>query len=174
MKYTCTRNSKIEISASEAIVKGISDDGGLFVPSSFPILSLDDISALADLDYAQRCAKILSKLLDDFSYEEILDYTRKAYADFDEDVCPVIKVEDGLYMLELWHGRSASFKDISLSLLPYLLSASKKKLGIKDDSLVLVATSGDAGKAALEGFKNIEGAHVAAFYPNKGISDVQR
>lgn len=174
MKYTCTRNSKIEISASEAIVKGISDDGGLFVPSSFPILSLDDISALTDLDYVGRSAKVLSVLLDDFSYEELSDYTRKAYSDFDEDVCSVVKVEDGLYMLELWHGTSASFKDISLSLFPYLLSASKKKLGIEGNSLVLVATSGDSGTAALEGFKNIEGTHVAAFYPNKGVSDVQR
>ena len=78
MKYTCTRNSKIEISASEAIVKGISDDGGLFVPSSFPIFSLDDICALCDLDYAERSAKILSKYLDDFSYEEILEYAHKA------------------------------------------------------------------------------------------------
>ena len=173
MKYTCTRNSKIEISASEAIVKGISDDGGLFVPSSFPIFSLDDIGALVELDYAARSAKILSEFLDDFSYEELLDYTRRAYADFDEDVCPVVKVEDGLYMLELWHGQSASCKDMSLSLLPYLLSASKKKLGIDGESLVLVATSGDAGAAALQAFKNVAGAHVAAFYPAKGVSDIQ-
>ena len=174
MKYTCTRNSKIEISASEAIVKGISDDGGLFVPSSFPIFSLDDICALCDLDYAERSAKILSKYLDDFSYEEILDYTHKAYSRFDEDVCPVVKVEDGLYMLELWHGPTASFKDISLSLLPYLLGASKKKLGIADDTLLLVATSGDAGKSAMEAFKDVEGAHVAVFYPAKGVSELQR
>lgn len=174
MKYTCTRNSKIEISASEAIVKGISDDGGLFVPSSFPILSLDDISALIDLDYAERSAKILSMYLDDFSYEELLEYTQKAYSRFDGDACPVVKVEDGLYMLELWHGPTCAFKDVALTLLPYLLTASKKKLGRTDETLILTATSGDTGKAALEGFKDVEGTHIVVFYPANGVSGMQR
>ena len=174
MKYTCTRNSKIEISASEAIVKGISDDGGLFVPSSFPIFSLDDIGALVELDYAERSAKILSTYFDDFSYEELLSYARNAYSCFDEDVCPLVKVEDGLYMLELWHGPTGSLKDVALSIFPYLLGASKRKLGCDKDTLLLVATSGDAGAAALQAFKNVAGAHVAVFYPSKGVSDIQR
>lgn len=175
MKYTCTRNSSIQISASEAIVKGISDDGGLFVPSSFPILSADDINALIPLNFAQRSAKILSSYLEEFSYEELLDYSNKAYSRFDDDaVCPLVKVEDGLYMLELWHGPTCAFKDVALTLLPYLLTASKKKLGINDKTLVLTATSGDTGKASLEGFKNVDGTYVAVFYPSQGVSELQR
>lgn len=175
MKYTCTRNSKIEISASEAIVKGISDDGGLFVPSSFPILSLADIENLIPLDYPERAAKILSMYMDEFSFEELLGYAKRAYNRFDDDaVCPLVKVEDGLYMLELWHGPTCAFKDIALTVLPYLLSASKKKLGINEQTLVLTATSGDTGKAALEGFKDVDGTHVAVFYPVSGVSEMQR
>lgn len=174
MKYTCTRNSNVAISASEAIVKGISDDGGLFVPSSFPILSLEDIEALIDLDYAERCAKILSLYLDEFSYEELLGYARKAYSRFDGDAAPLVKVEDGVYMLELWHGPTSAFKDMALTLMPYLLTASKKKLGDDSQTLILVATSGDTGKAALEGFKDVEGTHIAVFYPSKGVSEMQR
>ncbi len=175
MKYTCTRNSKIEISASEAIVKGISDDGGLFVPSSFPILSLADIENLIPLDYPERAAKILSMYMDEFSFEELLGYAKRAYNRFDDDaVCPLVKVEDGLYMLELWHGPTCAFKDIALTILPYLLTASKKKLGIHEQTLVLTATSGDTGKAALEGFKDVDGTHVAVFYPVSGVSEMQR
>ena len=175
MKYTCTRNSDLSISASEAILKGISDDGGLFVPSSFPILSLADLENLIPLDYAERAAKILSLYLDDFSFEELLGYTRRAYNRFDDDaVCPLVKVEDGLYMLELWHGPTCAFKDVALTLLPYLLTASKKKLGVQSKTLVLTATSGDTGKAALEGFKDVEGTHVAVFYPANGVSEMQR
>ncbi|HAT83370.1 MAG TPA: threonine synthase, partial [Clostridiales bacterium] len=175
MKYTCTRNSKIEISASEAIVKGISDDGGLFVPSSFPILSLADIENLIPLDYPERAAKILSMYMDEFSFEELLGYAKRAYNRFDDDaVCPLVKVEDGLYMLELWHGPTCAFKDIALTILPYLLTASKKKLGINEQTLVLTATSGDTGKAALEGFKDVDGTHVVVFYPVSGVSEMQR
>ena len=175
MKYTCTRNSKIEISASEAIVKGISDDGGLFVPSSFPILSLADIENLIPLDYPERAAKILSMYMDEFSFEDLLGYAKRAYNRFDDDaVCPLVKVEDGLYMLELWHGPTCAFKDIALTILPYLLTASKKKLGINEQTLVLTATSGDTGKAALEGFKDVDGTHVVVFYPVSGVSEMQR
>lgn len=175
MKYTCTRNSKIEISASEAIVKGISDDGGLFVPSSFPILSLADIENLIPLDYPERAAKILSLYMDEFSFEELLGYAKRAYNRFDDDsVCPLVKVEDGLYMLELWHGPTCAFKDVALTILPYLLTASKKKLGLDEQTLVLTATSGDTGKAALEGFKDVEGTHVLVFYPAYGVSEMQR
>lgn len=175
MKYTCTRNSKIEISASEAIVKGISDDGGLFVPSSFPILSLADIENLIPLDYPERAAKILSMYMDEFSFEELLGYAKRAYNRFDDDaVCPLVKVEDGLYMLELWHGPTCAFKDIALTILPYLLTASKKKLGINEQTLVLTATSGDTGKAALEGFKDVDDTHVVVFYPVSGVSEMQR
>lgn len=174
MKYTCTRNSNVAISASEAIVKGISDDGGLFVPSSFPILSIDDIDALIGLDYAERCAKILSLYFDEFSYEELLTYTQRAYSRFDGDPAPLVKVEDGLFMLELWHGPTSAFKDMALTVMPHLLTASKRKLGDNSQTLILVATSGDTGKASLEGFKDVDGTHVAVFYPSKGVSEMQR
>lgn len=174
MKYTSTRNSKIEISASQAIVKGISDDGGLFVPSSFPILSPKDFDDLIALDYPARVAKILSLYMDEFSFDELLVYASKAYSRFDGDACPVVKVEDGLYMLELWHGPTCAFKDMALTLLPYLLLASKQKLGVTDKTLILTATSGDTGKAALEGFKDVEGTEVVVFYPSEGVSQMQR
>ncbi len=174
MKYTSTRDTRKEFSASEAIVKGISDDGGLFVPSSFPVLDGDAIASLIDMNYAQRSAKILSMYLDDFSYEELLDYTQRAYSRFDGDPAPVVKVEDGLFMLELWHGPTFAFKDIALTLLPYLLVASKKKLGRTDKTLILVATSGDTGKAALEGFRDVEGTEIIVFYPSTGVSQMQR
>ena len=174
MKYTSTRNSKVEISASLAIVKGISDDGGLFVPSSFPILSEKDFEDLIALDYPARVAKILSLYMDEFSFDELLMYASKAYSRFDGDVCPVVKVEDGLFMLELWHGPTCAFKDMALTLLPYLLLASKQKLGITDKTLILTATSGDTGKAALEGFKDVDGTQVVVFYPSEGVSEMQR
>lgn len=174
MKYISTRNAKLELSASEAIVKGISDDGGLFVPSSFPKLDSALMDELLGMDYPQRSAKILSMYIEDFSYEELLEYTTKAYARFDGDPAPVAKIEDNLYILELWHGPTCAFKDIALTLLPYLLVASKLKLGKKEKTLILVATSGDTGKAALEGFKDVEGTEIIVFYPGTGVSAMQR
>lgn len=174
MNYISTRDASKEVSASEAIVKGISDDGGLFVPSSFPTLDGQLLDKLLDWTYPERAAKILSMYLDDFSFEELLEYTEKAYSRFDGDPCPVVKIEDGLYMMELWHGPTYAFKDMALTVLPYLLTAAKKKLGLNEKTLVLTATSGDTGKAALEGFKDVEGTEVAVFYPSKGVSEAQR
>ncbi len=174
MIYTSTRDAHKALSASEAILKGISDDGGLFVPSSFPTLSAEDIDELISMSYPERAAKIISLYLDDFDYEELLEYCEKAYERFDGDPCPVVKVEDGLYMLELWHGPTCAFKDMALTLLPYLLTAAKRNLGIEDKTLILTATSGDTGKAALEGFKDVDGTEVIVFYPSKGVSETQR
>ncbi len=174
MNYISTRDSKIALSSAEAIVKGISTDGGLFVPSSFPHLSQELIDSLLDMDYNERTAKILSLYLEDFSYEELLGYVEKAYSKFDGDPCPLTKIEDNLYVLELWHGPTFAFKDMALTLLPYLLTASKKKLGIDEHTLVLVATSGDTGKAALEGFKDVDGTSIMVFYPNQGVSEMQK
>jgi len=174
MKFVSTRDSKKEVSASEAIVKGISSDGGLFVPSSFPFLSMEEISKLAELDYAEKAAKILSLYLEEFTYDELLSYAKKAYSRFEENVCPVSKIEDGLYILELWHGPTCAFKDFALTLLPYLLVASKKKIGKEDKTLILVATSGDTGKAALAGFKDVEGTEIIVFYPSTGVSEMQK
>ncbi len=174
MKYTCTRNSEIAISASEAIVKGISDDGGLYVPSSFPILSKDMLSQIAQLDYPAAMARILSLYLDDFSQDELAEYARIACSSFDDDeICPLVKVEDGLYVLELWHGASASHEDVSYSLFQYLLDASKQRLGITDKALLLVPSSGE-GMSALENFKDAQNARVAVFYPASGVSETQR
>ncbi len=175
MKYTSTRDTSKEFSASEAIVKGISDDGGLFVPSSFPHLDGSLMDSLLKMDYQERTAKILSLYLDDFTFEELLDFTNAAYSRFDsDDPCPVVKIEDGLFMLELWHGPTCAFKDMALTLLPYLIVGAKRKLAREDKTLVLVATSGDTGKAALEGFKDVEGTEVIVFYPSDGVSGIQR
>lgn len=174
MKYISTRNNSKAISAAEAIVKGISDDGGLFVPSSFPALDEAAFKKLIDMDYPERAATVLGLYMDEFSYEELLDYTTKAYSRFTECPAVVTKVEDGLYVMELWHGPTFAFKDVALTLLPYLMVASKKKLGREDKTLILVATSGDTGKAALEGFKNVEGTEIIVFFPNQGVSDMQR
>ena len=175
MKYLSTRDSSKVYTAAEAIVKGISDDGGLIVPSSFPIIDGKLLDKLCDMDYPERAATVLGMYLEEFSYDELLDYARKAYSRFDgDDPCPLVKVEDGLYMLELWHGPTFAFKDMALTLLPHLLVASKKKLGDNGKTLILVATSGDTGKAALEGFRDVEGTEIIVFYPAKGVSAMQK
>ena len=142
MKYVSTRDRMRTYSGAEAIVKGISDDGGLIVPSSFPVLDDAKMDALLTMDYPERAASVLAEYLDEFSYDELLGYTRKAYSRFDgDDPCPLVKVDDGLYMLELWHGPTYAFKDMALTLLPYLMVASKKKLGDESRTLILVATA---------------------------------
>ena len=175
MKYVSTRDRMRTYTAAEAIVKGISDDGGLIVPSSFPVLDDGKLDALKEMDYPERAASVLAEYLDGFSYEELLDYARKAYSRFDgDDPCPLVKVDDGLYMLELWHGPTFAFKDMALTLLPHLMVASKRKLGDDSRTLILVATSGDTGKAALEGFRDVEGTEIIVFYPADGVSAMQK
>lgn len=173
MKFYSTRGFG-PVSGAEAVVKGLADDGGLFVPESFPTVSLDDIADLAALEYPERSAYIMSKYLTDFSYEELLAFTQKAYARFDGEAAPLTKVDDGLFLLELWHGPTLAFKDIALTVLPYLLTGSKKKLGIDKKTQILVATSGDTGKAALEGFKDVDGVEITVLYPAEGVSDMQK
>ena len=163
------------VSGARAVINGIAKDGGLYVPADFPILSLEDLSDMSELTYQERAAYIISRYLTQFSYEELLEYTKKAYAKFeDEDPAPVVKVEDGLYILELWHGPTYAFKDVALTLLPYLLTGSKKKEGVDKKTLILVATSGDTGKAALEGFKDVEGTEIVVLYPSDGVSEMQK
>ena len=173
MKFFSTRGSG-PVSGAEAIVKGIADDGGLFVPESFPEIKQEEIGDLVMLTYPERSAYVMSKFLTDFTYEELLDYTKKAYARFDGEAAPVTKVDDGLFLLELWHGPTLAFKDIALTVLPYLLTGSKKKIGNDKKTQILVATSGDTGKAALEGFKNVEGVEITVLYPAEGVSDMQK
>lgn len=147
MRYLSTRNSNLKVSSREAILKGISEDGGLFVPESFPKF---DILDHLDLSYTQLCHAILSLYLTDFDSDELLEIIEKSYASFEEDICKVAYHKD--YYLELYHGRTSAFKDFALCLLPNLMIYAKKSLGINEKTLILTATSGDTGKAALEGF----------------------
>lgn len=175
MKYISTRNRNIEIDASQAIIKGISDDGGLFVPSSFPKITLKEIKKISAMRYPERAAYVMAKFLPEFSYDEILGYCHKAYGKFEEeDACPLVEIDNGLYILELWHGPTHAFKDMALSVMPFLMTASRDKRKIANDTLILVATSGDTGKAALEGFKDVDGAYIMVFYPEEGVSRMQK
>ena len=175
MQFISTRAKDTSVSSSEAIVAGLSLDGGLFVPESFPTVSMDKMKEMIEMSYSERAARVLSKFLSDFSLEELMDYTEKAYSKFyDGDPCPLVAIDEQTYILELWHGPTCAFKDMALSLLPYLMTASREKVGEQSKTLILVATSGDTGKAALEGFKDVENCEIIVFYPSEGVSDMQR
>lgn len=175
MQYVSSRAKNTVVSSAEAIVKGLSVDGGLFVPSEFPQITSDELCKMQDMDYSERAAFVLSKFLTDFSLEELKEYTSKAYARFyGDDPCPLVAIDDKTYILELWHGPTCAFKDMALTLLPHLMVASRKKIGETSKTLILVATSGDTGKAALEGFKDVEGCEIIVFYPSEGVSDMQK
>ena len=177
MFYKSTRDSSVNISAAEAIVKGISDDGGLFVPSEIPQLSLDEITKLGDMSYSERAAFVFSKYLTDFTDAEIRYCTDNAYSTKNfatENIAEISKLFDGTYVLELWHGPTCAFKDMALQILPYLLTTSVKKMNIDKKVVILVATSGDTGKAALEGFADVPGTEIMVFYPRDGVSAMQK
>lgn len=169
MKFLSTRNSNLKISGREAIVKGISEDGGLFVPESFPSL---DIMENLDLSYTDLAHKILSLYLTDFDSQDLLKIIEKSYASFEDEIAKVTCKKD--FYLELYHGRTSAFKDFALCLLPNLLAYAKKSLDIKDKTLILTATSGDTGKAALEGFYNTEDIDILVLYPTEGVSSIQK
>ena len=174
MHYTSTRGCRGAVDSSAAIAHGIASDGGLFVPHEFPAVSTDELLEFKKSSYQETAKKILSLYLADYTYEEISESVDKAYVSFDaKEVVPVVKLEDGLYSAELWHGPTSAFKDVALQLLPHLMTKAVEKQKIKEDILILTATSGDTGKAALEGFKDIEGITVVVYYPNKGVSDIQ-
>lgn len=163
MHYHSTRNKGISVSSAEAIKKGLSNEGGLFVPDNFPSIDIEDIELLTDKSYNERAYFILSKFLDDFSEQELSDCIAKAYTKekFEtENVAPVYKLNDTTYFLELWHGPTCAFKDMALQILPHLLTTSMKKTNEDKEIVILVATSGDTGKAALEGFKNVNGTRI--------------
>ncbi len=172
MEFISTRGSRA-VSAGEAILKGIADDGGLYVPSSFPNIEASDIEKLSGLEYHERAYFILSKFFD-FPEKDLKDYCFKAYSRFGGEPAPVVKVDDETYMLELWHGPTLAFKDIALTILPYFLVDSMKASGSDKKALILVATSGDTGKAALEGFQDVEGTEIIVFYPSEGVSELQK
>ncbi len=177
MLYTSTRNKNIRVSASQAIAQGISEEGGLFVPCTLPHFSLDTIRSMADMPYTERAKTVLREFLDDFSEEE-LDYcVNGAYADgkfSSKKIAPVVKVSGNENILELWHGPTCAFKDMALQLLPYLMTVSAKKTADGKTIVILVATSGDTGKAALEGFKDVANTKILVFYPVDGVSPMQK
>lgn len=177
MFYNSTRNSSVKVSSAEAITQGISEEGGLFVPESIPNLTLDEIKAVGEMKYADRAAFVFSKFLTDFTDAEIHYCTDNAYSDknFETDsIAEIAHLFDGTYMLELWHGPTCAFKDMALQILPYFLTTSAKKINLDKKIVILVATSGDTGKAALEGFKDVEGTSILVFYPEDGVSPMQK
>lgn len=177
MYYKSTRNSGVKITSSEAIVQGISEDGGLFVPSEIPSITMDEIVKLGDMSYAERAAYVFAKYLTDFTEAEIRYCTENAYNDkkfATDNIAEMSHLFDGTYILELWHGPTCAFKDMALQILPYLLTTSAKKINIDKKIVILVATSGDTGKAALEGFADVPGTQIMVFYPEDGVSPMQK
>ena len=176
MNYRSTRNNGIVVTSAEAIAQGLSSEGGLFVPESLPRLSKEDILALCDKSYPERAFDIFKLFLTDFTDEEIKHCVNGAYgSNFDtENVSELSHLLTGTYILELWHGPTCAFKDMALQIIPYLLTCSAKKTIDGKKIAILVATSGDTGKAALEGFKDVEGTCITVFYPEDGVSDMQK
>lgn len=177
MKYFSTRDAaQTKFDSAQVIKQGLAADGGLFVPESIPTLSQAEIEDLCDQDYPHRAAYILSKFLSDYTYEELLADCKDAYSDtsFPGGAAPLKKVTDQLFSLELWHGPTAAFKDMALQIMPRLLSRALVKTGEDNTALILVATSGDTGKAALEGYRDIDRIKIMVFYPVDGVSNVQK
>ncbi len=177
MYYKSTRDSSVNVSSAQAIAQGISKDGGLFVPDHIPEITMDELKAMGDMSYRERAAAVFGKYLTDFTDAEITYCVDNAYNTkaFDSDnIAELAHLFDGTYMLELWHGPTCAFKDMALQILPYLLTTSTKKLGIDKKVVILVATSGDTGKAALEGFKDVPGTSIMVFYPDDGVSAMQK
>ena len=176
MNYYSTRNAQVKVSASQAIAGGLAPDGGLYVPSELPKLTLDEIMSMCPMDYRGRAAHIIAKFLPEYSVEEIEGFVTAAYGDNYDDpaIAPLRFTDEKTAFLELWHGPTCAFKDMALQILPHFLTASLKKCGEKRKVCILVATSGDTGKAALEGFADVPDTRIAVFYPNDGVSDVQK
>ena len=176
MEYTSTRNNQVRVAAAQAIATGISPEGGLYVPTTFPTLTMEAIQALVPLSYKERAIKVLSHFLTDFSPEEVEECCSAAYGDrFDTpSIAPLHELADGRYILELWHGPTCAFKDMALQILPHLMRVSVGKTNPDEQIVILVATSGDTGKAALEGFRDAPNTRILVFYPAEGVSEMQR
>lgn len=174
LKYIGTRNKDITAKASEAILKGICSDGGLYIPEAIPQIDLS-LEELSKLSYQELAYEILKLYLTDFTKEELKYCIDSAYDEkFDTPlIAPLVKKEDALF-LELFHGRTLAFKDMALSILPYFMKTAAKKNGIDKEIVILTATSGDTGKAALEGFADVEGTKIIVFFPENGVSPVQK
>ncbi len=171
--YKSTRNSNETATASQAILKGLAQNGGLFVPDHIPTLDVS-LEALAKMDYKQVAYEVMSRMLSDFTEEELMYCINGAYDEkFDTaEIAPLVS-KAGAHYLELFHGSTIAFKDMALSILPYLLVTSAKKNQIQNDIVILTATSGDTGKAALAGFANVPGTRIIVFYPKNGVSPIQ-
>ena len=176
MNYTSTRDNTLNVTSSFAITSGISADGGLFVPTEIPKIDRAVLSSLVPMTYIERARAILSLYLTDFPKEEIEADTDGAYASrfAHPKTAPVVNLRDNVNILELWHGPTCAFKDMALQLLPYLLTGSAKRVSGEKEIVILVATSGDTGKAALEGFKDVPGTRILVFFPNDGVSPMQK
>ncbi len=171
--YKSTRSNSEPIKASEAILKGLADDGGLFVPEKLPKLEVS-IEELAKMTYQEVAYEVMKLFFTDFTEEELKNCINNAYdSKFDtEEIAPLVEVE-GKYFLELFHGKTIAFKDMALSILPHLMTTSAKKNNIKNEIVILTATSGDTGKAALAGFADVPGTKIIVFYPDGGVSQIQ-
>lgn len=177
MEYTSTRNNKLRVSSAYAISNGISSDGGLFVPTEVLHLSDEQIKSMADMSYQERAVFILSLYLTDFTKDEIEYAVNNAYSTekfISDKIAPIKKISNERYILELFGGPTCAFKDMALQLLPYLMSLSIKKESSSKETIILTATSGDTGKAALEGFKDVENTKIFVFYPGSGVSVMQK
>ena len=178
MNYSSTRNTGAaeKVSAAQAIKQGLAKDGGLFMPEAIPALSLDDINALLDKSYVDRAVRILSMFLTDYTTEELKADCEAAYSEtkFIGGAAPLKSIDGKVFSLELWHGPTCAFKDMALQIMPRLLCRALEKTGEKREAMILVATSGDTGKAALEGYRDVDKIRIKVFYPVDGVSRVQK
>ncbi|NFD78942.1 threonine synthase [Clostridium botulinum] len=174
MFYKSTRGEGKNVKASEAIIRGIAEDGGLYVPEELPKID-KSFKELENMDYKELAFYIMKKYFDDFNEEELKECIDRAYdSKFENPLIAPLNYKAGAYFLELYHGKTLAFKDMALSILPHLLKASAKKINITKDIVILTATSGDTGKAALEGFDSVEGTKIVVFYPKDGVSEIQK
>ena len=172
--YQSTRDSSLRVTASQAVLQGLAPDGGLFVPGKIPELGVE-LPRLASMTYQETALAVMKQFLTDYTEEELKDCIRKAYDDkFDtEAVAPLAKA-GGLYYLELFHGPTIAFKDMALSILPHLMTRAAEKNHLDKEIVILTATSGDTGKAAMAGFADVPGTRIIVFYPRDGVSQVQK
>ena len=177
MLYESTRGGFGKVSSAEAIKLGIAPDGGLFVPSEIKKISADKLTEMTGLSYQDKAAIILKEYLSDFTEEEIGECVSKSYGPdrFDvPEIAPLHQLDSSLFVLELWHGPTSAFKDMALQILPHFMTRAAAKTGEKSTIVILVATSGDTGKAALEGFRDVPGTKIIVFYPQEGVSRMQK
>ena len=176
MLFISTRGKVDKVSSAHAIREGLAGDGGLFVPQSFPAFSLEEILLMKSLSYEQCAFKVMNCFLTDFTAVELMECATEAYSTekFGQDPAPLRKVGEHTDVLELWHGPTMAFKDIALQILPHLMKKAQEKTGSDERIVILAATSGDTGKAALEGFADVQGTEIIVFYPEDGVSPVQK